>query len=285
MRNLNKDNITEAVLNTIDPQAGPRQREVITAMIRHLHEFVREVSLTQEEWIHAVEFLYRAGEISNPSRNEFILISDVLGASSLVDIVNDRAPDATETSALGPFFVENTPMLAVDEDMIEDNAGLQGIVRGKVLNPGNDPIPGALLEIWQTADNGLYENVDPDQPANNLRRSQHSDGEGRYGFKTIQPVSYKVPEDGAGGELLDAMGRHPWRPAHLHFKITAGGYFPLVTELYVAEDEYIDDDAVFGVRDSLCVSFATNPSQEEARQLGLKAPFWTVDFDFHLKPE
>jgi len=285
MRNLTKDNITESVLNTIDPQASPRQREVISAMIRHLHAFVKEVSLTHEEWMTAVDFLYRAGQISGPTRNEFILISDMLGVSSLVDILNDRAPEATETSALGPFYVENTPMLEVGGGMIDDNAGEQGIVRGRVLTPVGEPIPGALLEIWQTADNGQYENMDPNQAANNLRRRQRSDEGGHYAIKSIKPVSYKVPEDGPAGELLDAMGRHPWRPAHLHFKITAEGFAPLVTELYVKEDRYIDEDAVFGVRNSLAVSFVTNPSEEEADQLGLKAPFWVVDFDFRLKPE
>lgn len=285
MRELTKDNITDAVLKTIVPEAGPREREVVSALIRHLHDFVRETSITSEEWTAAMDFLYRAGQISTPIRNEFILISDVLGVSSLVDIVNDKAPEATEASALGPFYIENSPELEVGGDMIQNNAGIQGVIQGQVLTPSGDPISGALLEIWQTANNGLYDNVDADAPENNLRRSQRSDDEGRYGFKTIQPVSYKVPEDGPGGELLDAMGRHPWRPAHLHFKVTAKGYSPLVTELYVDDDPYIDEDAVFGVRNSLCISFATQASQEEADRLGLKAPFWKVDYDFRLKPE
>lgn len=284
MRNLNKDNITEAVLNTFAEDTSPRNREVLTSMVKHLHAFVKEVSLTTEEWIAAMGALYRAGEISDSSRNEFILLSDVLGVSSLVDLVNDNDPPATQSSALGPFFVENTPLLEVGGDMIQQNEGQQGIVSGHVFTTEGAPISGALLEIWQTADNGLYENVDEAQPENNLRCRMKTGPEGNYALTTIKPVSYKVPEDGAGGELLGIMGRHPWRPAHLHFRISAEGFRTLVTELYVEDDPYIAEDAVFGVREALAVSFAPNPSQEEAGQYKLQAPFWKLEYNFKLQP-
>ena len=262
---------------------NPRHREILASLIQHLHQFVRDVSLTTEEWATAMDGLYRAGEISTPLRSEFILMSDLLGLSTLVDLINDTDPGATETSALGPFFVENAPMLKPGGDMIEKNEGVQGIVRGHVLTTNGKPIPGAMLEIWQTGNNGLYENVDPNQPESNLRRRMQTGPEGNYAFTTIQPISYRVPDDGAGWELLQMMGRNPWRPAHLHFRISADGFRPLITELYVEEDPYIDEDVVFGVRESLAVSFAPNSSQEDADQFNLKAPFWQVEFDFKLQ--
>ena len=282
MKNLTKENVTDKVLGTFPADTNPRAREILTSLIKHLHLFVRDVSLTTGEWLTAMDGLYRAGEISNPVRNEFILISDLLGVSSLVDLINDNAPIATETSPLGPFFVKDAPLLEPGGDMIEENSGTQGVVRGHVLTPEGKPIPGALLEIWQTAENGLYENVDPDQPKSNLRRRMKTGPEGNYAFTTIQPVSYQVPDDGPGWELLGMMGRNPWRPAHLHFKISAEGFRPLVTELFVEDDPYIDEDVVFGVRNSLAVSFATNSSQQDADQFNLKAPFWQVEFDFKL---
>jgi len=283
MKNLTKENVTDKVLGTLPADTKPRDREILTSLIKHLHLFVRDVSLTTSEWLTAVDGLYRAGEISNPMRNEFILMSDLLGVSSLVDLINDNDPAATETSPLGPFFVDNAPLLETGGDMIEENGGIQGIMRGFVLNPDGEPIPGAMMEIWQTAENGLYENVDPSQKDSNLRRRMKTGPEGNYAFTTIQPVSYRVPDDGPGWELLGMMGRNPWRPAHLHFKITAEGFRPLVTEIFVDEDPYIDEDVVFGVRDSLAVSFATNSSQENADRFNLKAPFWQVEYDFKLQ--
>lgn len=283
MKNLTKENVTDKVLGTLPDDTKPRDREILTSLIKHLHLFVREVSLTTGEWLTAMDGLYRAGEISNPVRNEFILISDLLGVSTLVDLINDKDSAATQTAPLGPFFVEDAPLLEPGGDMIDENDGIQGIVRGHVLDPEGKPIPGAILEIWQTADNALYENVDPDAKENNLRRRMKTGPEGNYALTTIKPVPYMVPDDGPGWELLGMMGRNHWRPAHLHFKITAEGFRPLVTELFVDEDPYIDEDVVFGVRNSLAVSFSTNPSQQDADQFKLKAPFWQVEFDFKLQ--
>lgn len=285
MRDLTDENITEVVLKSTANTKNPRFKELFTCLIKHLHEFVREVELTSEEWAAAMDFLYRTGKISTPKRKEFILLSDTLGVSSLVDLINGKGPAGpTETSVLGPFYVEGSKMQEVGSDLKGDNEGEAVVVSGRVATPAGKPIPGALLDIWQTADNGLYENVDPEQPEGNLRCRMLTDTEGRYRFTTIKPVSYKVPEDGPGGDMLLAMGRHAWRPAHIHFIVTAEGYRPLTTELYVDDDKYIEEDAVFGVRKSLVVSFKRNDSPKEAAKYNVKAPFSMVEYDFGLKP-
>jgi len=285
MRDLTDENITEVVLKSTANTKNPRFKELFTCLIKHLHEFVREVELTSEEWVAAMDFLYRTGKISTPKRKEFILLSDTLGVSSLVDLINGKGPAGpTETSVLGPFYVEGSKMQEVGSDLKGDNEGEAVVVSGRVATPAGKPIPGALLDIWQTADNGLYENVDPEQPEGNLRCRMLTDTEGRYRFTTIKPVSYKVPEDGPGGDMLLAMGRHAWRPAHIHFIVTAEGYRPLTTELYVDDDKYIEEDAVFGVRKSLVVSFKRNDSPKEAAKYNVKAPFSMVEYDFGLKP-
>jgi len=285
MRDLTEENIAEAVLKSIANTKNPRLKELFTCLIKHLHEFVREVELTQGEWAAAIDFLYRAGKISSPKRQEFILLSDTLGVSSLVDLINGRElAGTTETSVLGPFYVEGSKMLEVGGDLIGDNEGEPVVVLGRVTTPEGKPIPGALLDIWQTAANGLYGCVDPEQPEGNLRCRMLTDAEGRYKFTTVKPVSYKVPEDGPCGEMLLAMGRHAWRPAHIHFIITAEGYRPLTTELYVDDDPYIEEDAVFGVRSSLAVPFKRNNSPEEVAMHNVKAPFSVVEYDFGLMP-
>ncbi len=285
MRDLTDENITEVVLKSTANTKNPRLKELFTCLIKHLHEFVREVELTSEEWAAAMDFLYRTGKISTPKRKEFILLSDTLGVSSLVDLINGKGPAGpTETSVLGPFYVEGSKMQEVGSDLKGDNEGEAVVVSGRVATPAGKPIPGALLDIWQTADNGLYENVDPEQPEGNLRCRMLTDTEGRYRFTTIKPVSYKVPEDGPGGDMLLAMGRHAWRPAHIHFIVTAEGYRPLTTELYVDDDKYIEEDAVFGVRKSLAVAFKRNDSPKEAAKYNVKAPFSMVEYDFRLKP-
>ena len=286
MRDLNERNITDVVLKTIENTNDPRTREIITALIRHLHDFVREVNLTTDEWIAAMGFLYRTGRISTPERQEFILLSDLLGVSSLVDILNNRrATDTvTDTSNLGPFYTPDSPMLEFGGDLIGDNEGEPMVMSGRVVDQDGAPIAGALLDIWQTAANGLYSNLDPDQSDHNLRGRMLTDGDGRYAFTSVKPVSYKVPEDGPGGEMLEAVGRHPWRPAHIHVIIRADGHRPLITEIFVEDDRYIDEDAVFGVRDTLAVAFRRNDSAEAAAEHRVKAPFFEVTYDFGLQP-
>lgn len=282
---ITKDTLTDAVIATITDDADPRFREIMTALIRHMHGFVREVDLSQEEWLAAIEFLYQTGKKTTRKRNEFILLSDTLGVTSLIDLMSGHAiAGATESSVLGPFYVEGAPMIDTGGDMIGQNDGDKGVVRGRVMSADGKPVPGALLDIWQNASNGQYSVEDPEQDDFNLRCRMHADGTGGYHFTTIRPMPYTVPDDGPAGIMLHAMGRHPWRPAHIHFKVSADGYQDLITELYPDDDQYIDEDAVFGVRDSLSVTFAPNDSAEDAKRYGLSAPFFDLTYDFVLLP-
>ena len=259
----------------------------MTSLIRHLHAFAREVELTPDEWMVAVEFLMRVGETTQTDRNEFILASDTLGVSALVDLLHNRASDGSTTSSLlGPFYIngERMQLLEVGGDLIGNNEGEPVVVAGHVTTPRGAPIADACLEIWQNAANGMYESEDPEHGPGNLRCKMLTDDQGRYRFTTIKPVAYTVPYDGPVGTMLQALGRHAWRPAHIHFRITAAGYRPLVTELFVADDAYIDTDAVFGVREPLLVDFRRIESAEEAAAYGVKAGYALVTYDFGLQP-
>jgi protocatechuate 3,4-dioxygenase beta subunit len=283
MRDVTEKTLTDAVLATIADDADPRFREIMTALIRRLHGFAKEVDLTREEWLAAIDFLRRTGEKTTPKRNEFILLSDTLGLSSLVDMISSRGDGrATEVSVLGPFYIEGSPLIANGGDLIRGNAGEPGVVSGRVLSVDGRPIAGAMLDVWQNAANGLYSNEDPDQEDDNLRGRLLTDSDGAYRFTTIRPIPYTVPQDGPVGAMLAAMGRHPWRPAHIHFRVTAAGYRDLITELYPEDDRYIDEDAVFGVRGSLAVPFRRNGSAEDAAKFNISAPFFELTYDFVL---
>jgi hydroxyquinol 1,2-dioxygenase len=285
MTRVTEDTLTDAVIATIADNADPRFREIMTALVRHLLGFAREVELTKEEWLAAIDFLSRTGWRTTEKRNEFILLSDTLGLSSMVDFISSRGnDDATEVSVLGPFYIDGAPMIDNGGDLIAGNDGEPGVVHGQVLSVDGTPVAGAMLDVWQNAANGLYSTEDPEQNEMNLRGRLLTAEDGSYSFTTIRPMPYTVPEDGPVGGMLDAMGRHPWRPAHIHFKVTADGYQDLITELYPDDDKYIDEDAVFGVRESLVVSFARNNSADEAAKHGLDAPFFDLGYDFRLRP-
>ncbi|MEL6962826.1 MAG: dioxygenase [Pseudomonadota bacterium] len=286
MRDVTKDTITDAFLTYLGEETDERLRFLLTKLVRHIHEFVKETELTHEEWRKALELLYKAGEISDPERNEFVLFSDVLGLSSLVDMVNS-SPEGTPSSVLGPFHILGAPKLPVGGDMKNENEGDPVVVGGRVLTANGQPIEGAEIEIWQTADNGLYSNQDTSQPDYNLRARMTTDTDGRYLFSTIRPAPYTVPDDGPVGELLHATGRHPWRPSHLHFIVTADGYRRLVTEVFPSDDPYLDQDAVFGVREELIMTYRpqSDPStlpDDLAIKDQLDGSFFMVDFDFVL---
>ncbi|MEH6728552.1 MAG: dioxygenase [Hyphomicrobiales bacterium] len=289
MRTVTKDKITQAFLDYCGAETDPRLRFVLEKFVTHLHDFVRETNLTHAEWRKGLELIEKAGDITTPERNEFVLMSDVLGLSSLVDMVN--SPDeGTPSSVLGPFHILGAPDLPVGGDMKQDNEGAAVIVSGQVRDPDGSPIKGAEIEIWQTADNGLYSNQDNSQAEYNLRCHLVLGDDGIYKLSTIRPAPYTVPDDGPVGELLHATGRHPWRPSHLHFIITAPGYRSLVTEVFPSDDPYLDEDAVFGVREQLVMEYveqsdvtAIPDGMEIAERL--QAPFFTVDFDFVLAKE
>jgi hydroxyquinol 1,2-dioxygenase len=285
MTNISKDTLTDAVLATIADDADPRFREIMISLIRHMHGFVKDVDLSQQEWLAAIEFLYQTGQKTTRKRNEFILLSDTLGITSLIDLLSgDATEGVTESSVLGPFYVEGAPMIDNGGDLIGQNAGESGVVRGRVMTADGTPISGALLDIWQNAANGLYSVEDPEQADDNLRCRLHAGTDGAYSVTTIRPMPYTVPDDGPAGIMLHAMGRHPWRPAHIHFKISAEGYQDLVTELYPDDDRYIEEDAVFGVRNSLSVPFTRNESDDDAKLYRLTAPFFDLTYDFVLRP-
>jgi hydroxyquinol 1,2-dioxygenase len=285
MRDVNEKTLTAAVLDTIAGADDPRDREVLTSMVKHLHAFVRDVNLTSDEWRRAMELLLSAATISDDERNEFIMFSDTLGVSSLVDLVGSDGSGPTEASLLGPFYVEGAPELGFGPDMIKDNAGTRVIVQGKVLDADGAPIPGAVLDIWQNADNGLYQVQDPTQSHDNLRCRTVSNEQGEYLFATIKPVPYPVPDDGPVGDMLRATNRHPWRAGHVHFKITADGYQPLVTELFPDDDPYLDEDAVFGVRESLIVNLVEADANAAPAITGVKAPYSNAHFNFKLSKD
>lgn len=288
MRTVSKETLTQSFLDYIGEETDERLKFILHRLAHHLHDFVRETSLTHEEWRKGLELIGKAGEITTPERNEFVLFSDVLGLSSLVDMVNSPA-DGTPSSVLGPFHILGAPDLAVGGDLIGDNQGQHVVVGGRILTPDGIAIEGAKLEIWQTADNGLYSNQDAAQADYNLRAAMTTAADGRYLFSTVRPAPYTVPDDGPVGELLHATGRHPWRPSHLHFIVMAEGYRTLVTEVFPSDDPYLDEDAVFGVREKLVMAYQERRSTEGlpddlAAKDRLNLPFYVVDFDFVLAP-
>ncbi len=226
MKDLTYGNITEAVVASSSKTENPRLKEILAVLIRRAHEFVKDVELTTAEWEQAMGFLLSAARMCDDKRNEFIILSDLLGVSSLVDLIKSRnaALGASDQSLLGPFYVAGAPFLEVGGDLIKENQGDRIVVSGRVVSTTREPIQGALLDIWHNAANGLYSNEDPDQSIDNLRCRLHSDANGYYSFSTTKPIAYKVPDDGASGEYQQATGRHCWRPAHIHARVSAEGY-------------------------------------------------------------
>jgi hydroxyquinol 1,2-dioxygenase len=288
MRNVTAENITDVFTGYLGEDTDPRVREVLSSLARHLHDFTREVSLTHDEWRKALELMQWAGKITTPERNEFVLLSDVMGLSSLVDMVNSK-PDVTSSSVLGPFHVSDAPPLAIGGDMRKDFDDEVILVEGHVRDKEGNAIPGAEIDIWQTAPNGLYSSQDPDQDIYSFHGLMTADENGRYAFTTVRPVSYTVPSDGPVGKILNAAGRHPWRPSHLHFIVSADGHRNLVTEVFAADDPYLDQDTVFGVRDDLVMYYVKQPagSFPEGFELSGKVSgdYSRVDFDFILGRE
>jgi catechol 1,2-dioxygenase len=274
--------ITDTVLATFGDCLDARLKTIMTALVRHLHDFAREVELTPHEWRNGIEFLTAAGKMCSGIRQEFILLSDTLGLSILVDALNHgQAGGVTESSLLGPFYREG----AKDADYgarIAHTDGETAVMHGRVLDAHGAPVADALIEVWETASNGMYEGQDPDQPESNLRGRLRTRANGEYGFVTIKPTSYPIPTDGPAGAMLTATGRHPMRPAHVHFLITAPGYGTLTTALFAAGDPFVGSDAVFGVKPSLVVDFVRNDSETAAREWGVDAPFFEVRRDFVL---
>ncbi|KAK3902353.1 catechol 1,2-dioxygenase [Staphylotrichum tortipilum] len=279
---------TDAVIAATGPNANPRLAAIMPSLVRHLHAFAREVNLTVAEWSAAVDFLNECGKMSTDRRNETQLLCDILGLESLVDSITSTllstSTSETPSAILGPFYRHSAPLLPNGSSIIQnlspsipwhDQALADSAhVSGRVLSSSGKPIPGAVVDVWHAAPNGMYEQQDADQPEMNFRGRFETDQEGRYALYALRPVAYPIPEDGPAGRLLGLLDRHPYRPGHIHFIVSAPGWRALTTQLYDARDEYIGRDAVFAVKEELVVRFEPREGDEKAR--------WELVYDFVL---
>jgi len=283
MSNLTEQNLVDAVLKKLESAKDPRFKQVMTSLIRHLHAFVRETELTEAEWFAGIQFLTATGQKCDGKRQEYILLSDTLGVSMLVDAINHRKPGgATETTVLGPFYVPGAKNMPMWADIAQEAPGEPAYVFGRVLDVGGKPIAGATIDVWQTDGEGFYDVQRPGGNESYARGKFTAAADGRYGFRTVKPVSYPVPTDGPVGKMLLGMGRHPYRPAHVHAIISAPGYEKVATHLFVKGDAYLDSDAVFGVKQSLVVDFKPHSAGQTPDGGRSTAPFCTAEYEFRL---
>jgi hydroxyquinol 1,2-dioxygenase len=274
-RNLADKALTQTARASFERAQSDRLRVVLDSLVRHLHGFITDVELTEREWLEGIEFLTETGQITDEQRQEFILLSDVLGASMLVIGLNHHVGDAaTESTVFGPFFVEDAPRFENGDDIANGAPGEICAVAGLVLSTSGEPIPGARVDVWQADDAGLYDVQYADLADARARGHLFSNAEGKFWFRTIRPTPYPIPTDGPVGRLLRAAGRSPMRPAHIHFRIVADGYETLTTHVFVADDPFLDTDAVFGVKESLVAPFVKS---EDAH--------CTLEYDFVLAKE
>jgi protocatechuate 3,4-dioxygenase beta subunit len=281
MKNITLQNVTGAVRQSFEKIDDQRLRFLVDELVKHLHSFATTTQLTHEEWRAGLAFMHRASEITSESRSEFTLMSDVLGLSSLVDLLASK-PGATEGSVLGPFHTRGSPWMKSGADLKRDNAGVPVVLRGRVTDIEGQPIANASVDFWQNADNGLYWQLDDTQPQDNLRCQMQVLPDGSFELLTIRPQPYLVPVDGPIGELLRVSHRDAWRPAHYHIIVEAPGYRTLVTELFDAQDPYVSNDAVFGVRESLVAQFCQESDPEVAARYQLSETYLAVDCPVRL---
>jgi hydroxyquinol 1,2-dioxygenase len=281
-----EETATGAVVASFEGAADPRLREVLGSLVRHLHGFVREVEPTFEEWERAIGFLTATGQKCDDTRQEFILLSDVLGVTMLVDAINHRtATEATDSTVLGPFHMVASPRRELGDTIDLVAAGEPCVVTGRVLSLDGSPLAGALVDVWQADDHGFYDVQQPGtQPQGNGRGLFTCDEDGRFWFRTVTPSPYPIPTDGPVGRLLTATGRHPYRPAHIHFIVAADGHLPVTTHIFVAGSPYLDSDAVFAVKQRLITDFARVDDPDQAAAFGVEAPFRHAQFDVVLQP-
>jgi len=278
MAEFSEAELTDAVLERLAGTPDPRLRQVMSALVRHLHAFIREIEPSEAEWFQGIEFLTATGQKCDDKRQEFILLSDTLGVSMLVDAINHRKPSgATPSTVMGPFYVKNAPELPMGADIASMDVGPKARVSGKVTDAAGRPIAGAVLDVWQGDSTGKYDVQYAGLDGMRLRGRFRTGNDGRYDFVTSLPVSYPVPTDGPVGKMLTATGRHPMRPGHVHFIIGAPGYETLVTHIFPTGAEYLDSDAVFAVKHSLVTKFVP-------RAAGTNGPDYSASYDFSLEP-
>lgn len=277
--------LIDAVLAGLHGTRDDRLREIMDRLVRHLHAFVHETALTEAEWLAGIQFLTATGKQCDDARQEFILLSDTLGVSMAVDAVSHLKPiGATETTVLGPFYVPGSTPLPMWADIAAEAVGMPAYVSGRVTDLGGRPIAGATLDVWQTDGEGLYgvQRFGASRPSY-TRGKFTTDAAGCYGFRTIRPVSYAIPTDGPVGAMLAALGRHPYRPAHVHTLVSAPHYRPVTTHLFVAGDPYLDSDAVYAVKRSLVVTFQEQPPGPTPDGGRSSTVFCMATYDFRLE--
>jgi protocatechuate 3,4-dioxygenase beta subunit len=277
------DEISATVLASFDACPEPRLREVMQALVRHLHAFAVETRLTEQEWARAIAELTATGHITDDVRQEFVLWSDTLGLSMIVDALSHpRSAAATESTVLGPFYAPGSPLRAYGESMMEAPAGLPALVHGRVLGADGAPIAGAELDVWQNGDNRLYAVQDTESDEDHLRGRYRTNADGAYAFVGVRPVPYTIPSDGPVGQMLDRTGRHPWRPAHIHMIVSADGYQSLTTHIFDADSAYLDSDAVFAVKPSLLREFVLRRADDPERPAGIDGEWCSVENEIRL---
>lgn len=274
-RYFTEENSEDAVNSRMGSSTDPRLAEVMTCLVKHLHAFAKEINLTQAEWDYGIDFLTNVGKICSQERQEFILLSDTLGLSMLVDAINNRRPSgATENTVLGPFHVANAPARAMGDTISLDGKGESCLFEGMVVDNLGQPIEGAKIDVWSDNADGFYDVQQPGiQPKWNNRGIFVTGQDGRYSFVGIKPVSYPIPNDGPVGKMLGHLGRHPYRPAHMHYIVSAPGYQTVVTHTFVGDDHYITSDAVFGVKETLVAPF---------KRVSEGATLWHSPFNFTM---
>ncbi|MGV9345671.1 dioxygenase family protein [Streptomyces spiralis] len=285
MRDLDSADITEEVIAAMAGTADPRVAQILDSLVRHAHDFVREVGLTEEEWAKGVDFLTRTGQLCSPQRQEFILLSDVLGVTMLVDAINHRREGkATENSVQGPFFREDRPSRDAGDDISGGIPGAPLFFDGQVLDEDGEPVAGAAVDVWHSDGSGHYDVDVPGltQPA--MRGLFRTDAQGRFAFRSVRPASYPIPGDGTVGELMKATGRPLMRPAHIHLVIEAAGYQRVTTMLFPSDDLYLDQDPVFGVKQSLIADFATHAAGTGPHQQSTDVAYTAMQHTFVLDP-
>jgi hydroxyquinol 1,2-dioxygenase len=284
MREVTEQSITQAVIDRLKDAPDPRFRQIMTSLVTHLHDFVRDVRLTEGEWIKAIEFLTAVGQTCTPKRQECILLSDTLGVSILVITINHPSVDGTaESTVLGPYYWEGAPELPNGANLAEGVKGDPTFYSGRVLSSDGTPIANALLDVWSGDGEGNYDMQMEGETGMKARGRIRTDAEGRYWFRSIRPTFYPVPSDGPVGDMLRAMGRHPFRPGHIHMIVSAEGHHPVTTHLFAAGSEYLDSDAVFGVKDSLIAGYDRHEAGTAPDGTTIDVPYYTCRYDFRLR--